>query len=205
MTAKIRFINSIKAPFKRYIKTGNSLYYKRHSLHGSQVTMPFEIDNPDAATPPQNHLRSALRNRSKYEQEDIVYENTRSDDNREVVKEESPNRNPNNDNNVDNSNANTVHKNVKTSTVNSCDKTANNNNDNRVIVNPVQKTSSANPAQKASIVKLTRTTVSNNTTDGTASSCSSGFVDWDDINDPDYIPLPGEPDGENNEEQQEGK
>ena len=73
VTAKVKFINSLKVPFKRYIKTNGSLKNKRNSLHGSQVTMPHDIDDPSS-------LRSVLRRRSKYDEQDVVHEHDTSDD-----------------------------------------------------------------------------------------------------------------------------
>lgn len=66
---KDKLINTIKEPFKRYFKTGSSLRKNRTSLHGSQVTMPHDIDTGAGA------LKSALRRRSKYDEELSIEEN----------------------------------------------------------------------------------------------------------------------------------
>ena len=58
---KYRLLEQIKLPFKkRYVKTGNSMYAKRNSLHGSQVTMPLEIDGI--------FLKPVLKRKSKYDE-----------------------------------------------------------------------------------------------------------------------------------------
>ncbi|XP_057312736.1 phosphatase and actin regulator 1-like isoform X1 [Hydractinia symbiolongicarpus] len=63
LKAKEKFLQHLKAPFKRYVKTGKTLSRplqpKRNSLHGSNVTMPLEIDGVV--------LKPVLKTRSKYD------------------------------------------------------------------------------------------------------------------------------------------
>lgn len=189
-TTKIRFINSLKAPFKRYIKTGSSLYRKRNSLHGSQVTMPSEID--DAAAAPQD-LRSALRERAKCEAaKDAVYENAYQEEDEdqeensgdEEVKysifHNSFTNNPS-DSSIVSGNSNNL---------NNMDNDSTSSNLSNFTRKEVTSSGCFDPAPVADRV---------DGPDGSGSTGidAPGFVEWDDVNDPDYIPLPGENDKNN--------